>query len=379
LDAALGAMAEARARQAMKSRKTTMEDVAAAAGVSLATVDRVLNGRGGVRAQKARGVLSWARRLNIDRALDSVPLRWLRIAVVIQNPKNLYYHNLKLGFRQAQEAHRAQRVMCLVHYFPDLKPATIARTILKAAQNADGLLIVSYDHPEISAALRKVSRSIPVATLASDLPGSGRIGYVGSDNTAAGRVAGELLGRFLGSEGGEVLVVMGLKDFIGHAEREAGLRAVLERRFPNCRVMAAVESKERLEGIGRLVQGAFTRFPRLRGIYNISVGDGEIADSIARLGLTGNVVLVGHELTDTTRRLLFEGRMDAVIDQSPQMEALLAVELMLRHYDRLPGGAQPLETPIAIYLRESLPETALPASIASVLPGQLARRRAGGE
>jgi LacI family transcriptional regulator len=116
----------------MSRRKTTMVDVARAAGVSIATVDRVLNGRGGVRAQRASLVLASARRLNIDRALDRVPLRWLRIAVVMQNPRNPYYHNLKQGFRLAQQAHEARRVMCLVHTFPDLRPRTIAKTITRA-------------------------------------------------------------------------------------------------------------------------------------------------------------------------------------------------------------------------------------------------------
>jgi len=346
-----------------------MIDVAKASGVSIATVDRVLNGRGGVRSESARRVLTWARRLNIDRALDRVPLRWLRIAVVMQNPKNPYYHNLKQGFRLAQEAHESRRVMCLVHYFPDLRPATIARTILRAAENADGLLIVSYDHPQISAALRGVSRTIPVVTMASDLPESGRIFYVGSDNFGAGRVAGELLGRFLGPEGGQVLVVTGLKEFIGHVEREAGLRWVLDRRFPSARVVAAVESRERREGLIRLILDEFQRWPDLRGIYNISVGDGEIAEALSRLGMTGRVALVGHELTDTTRRLLAEGRMDAVIDQSPQVEAMLAVELLLRHHGRLPDLSQTSETPIAIYLRESLPDKRALARPAEPLSG----------
>ncbi|HEV8388420.1 MAG TPA: LacI family DNA-binding transcriptional regulator, partial [Dongiaceae bacterium] len=38
----------------MTQRKTTIQDVAAAAQVSVATVDRVLNGRGGVRQERAR-------------------------------------------------------------------------------------------------------------------------------------------------------------------------------------------------------------------------------------------------------------------------------------------------------------------------------------
>ena len=45
------------------ARKTTLTDIAAAAGVSLATVDRVINGRGGVSAAREERILHAARTL----------------------------------------------------------------------------------------------------------------------------------------------------------------------------------------------------------------------------------------------------------------------------------------------------------------------------
>ena len=69
-------------------RKPTMDDVAKAAGVSYSTVERVLNGRGGVARDKEARVLEWARKLKMDRALDEVSVRWLRIAIVTQKPES---------------------------------------------------------------------------------------------------------------------------------------------------------------------------------------------------------------------------------------------------------------------------------------------------
>ncbi|MGH6894268.1 MAG: LacI family DNA-binding transcriptional regulator, partial [Dongiaceae bacterium] len=120
----------------MAQRKTTIQDVAAAAQVSVATVDRVLNGRGGVRQERARRVLEWARKLKIDRALDDLPMRWLRIAILIQNPSNPYHGSLKTAFQNAQRTYEAQRVMCLLHYFDSLEPAAVARAIHRASDKA---------------------------------------------------------------------------------------------------------------------------------------------------------------------------------------------------------------------------------------------------
>src|SRR5471032_3308699 len=208
-------------------RKTSMADIAKAADVSEATVDRVLNGRGGVSREKERRVLEWARKLKIDRALDAVSVRWLRIAILLQQPVAPYYVYLKQGFEIAQKAFEAQRVICAVTYFDNLEPARVVETINRATQKADALIIVAYEHPDITAALRQVSRAMPVVTLASDLPGTGRLAYVGIDNRGAGRVAGELMGRFLGDAGGKVLVMTGMHDFLGHEERESGFRSVL--------------------------------------------------------------------------------------------------------------------------------------------------------
>ncbi|MBL9036163.1 MAG: LacI family DNA-binding transcriptional regulator [Rhodospirillaceae bacterium] len=339
----------------MSQRKTTITDVANAAQVSVATVDRVLNGRGGVKPERARRVLEWARKLKIDRALEDLPMRWLRIAVLLQNPNNPYHGSLKTGFQLAQRAYEAQRIMCLPTYFDSLEPAAVARTIRRAAERADGLVTCIYDHPRITAALKEVSRKVPVVTIASDLPASGRLAYVGSDNRVAGRVAGELMGRFLGPQGGQVMVVTGMHDYIGHEERESGFRAVLASRFPACEVVATAESQEQPERTEKLTRDALKRFPDLRGIYNISVGSRGIANALSALGRGGKVALISHEMHDIHRELLTDGLMDAVLDQNPQMEALRAIQLLLHYNRRVPDTEVPLETPVAIYLRENLP------------------------
>ncbi|CDY77089.1 Transcriptional regulator, LacI family [Caballeronia glathei] len=338
-------------------RKTSMADIARAAAVSEATVDRVLNGRGGVSREKEMRVLEWARKLKIDRALEAVSVRWLRIAILMQQPVAPYYVHLKQGFEVAQKTFESQRVICAVTYFESLDASRVAQTIRHATQKADALIIVAYEHPDITAALRHASHAMPVITLASDLPGTGRLAYVGIDNRCAGRVAGELMGRFIGDAGGKVLVMTGMHDFLGHEERESGFRSVLRRRFPGCDIVETVESREQSALTERLTRDAFRRYPDLRGIYNISVGDEGIAAALRALDRVRSTVLIGHELNESSRRLLIEGALDAVLDQNPAGEAMRSIEIVLRHYHRDPGIALPQQIPVTVLLRENLPLT----------------------
>jgi LacI family transcriptional regulator len=336
-------------------RKPTMEDVAKAAGVSYATVERVLNGRGGVSREKEASVLDAARKLKIDRALHEVSVRWLRIAILTQKPTSPYFAALRQGFELAQKSFETYRVLCSVTFFDDLEPQSLANVIARASQKADAMIVVAYEHPLVVDAVSRAAKKIPVVTVASDLPDSGRLAYVGIDNRCAGRIAGELMGRFIGREGGQVMVIAGLRTYLGHEQRDGAFRAVLRRRFPACEVVATVESREDERSTERLTRDAFKKYPDLRGIYNISVGDDGIAHALRGLKREASTVLIGHELTPVSRRLLIEGVMDAVLDQSPFVEAVRAVEAILGHYNRGAPSGLPLQTPISIYLQENLP------------------------
>jgi LacI family transcriptional regulator len=336
-------------------RKPTMDDVAKASGVSYSTVERVLNGRGGVAREKESRVLEAARKLKMDRALDEVSVRWLRIAILTQQPNSPYYFALRQGFELAQKSFETHRVVCQLTFFDDLEPKSVASVIHRASQKADAMIVVAYEHPFVVDVVSRIARRIPVVTIASDLPATGRLAYVGLDNRCAGRLAAELMGRFLGSEGGEVMVIAGLRTYLGHEERDGAFRSVLRRRFPSCDVVATVESREDAKSTERLTRDAFKKHPKLRGIYNLSVGDEGIARALKSLGKEASTVLIGHELTEISRSLLIEGVMDAVLDQSPFVEAVRAVEVILGHYNRGASSVLPLQTPISIYLQENLP------------------------
>lgn len=334
-------------------KKPTAADVALAAGVSTATVDRVLNGRGGVNAEKQRLVVEWARRLNLDRNLDYRPSRLLRFGVLMQAPENPFYETLERAFYRANELYFGSSIQITQYYYDIRKPEEAARLLEKMSRSQDALIVVLPDHELIDATLRRITAKTPVITMASDLAYSGRLAYVGIDNRAAGRMAADLLGRFLGKEGGDVIVVTGLHTFVDQGEREIGFRATLAQRYPLCRVVNVLEAKDQAELAGSLVASTLRAFPDIRGIYNLAAGDREIVNAVQRGKMRDRVAIVTHELTPDRRLLLKEGAIDAVIDQNPELEAMTAVQALANYFGRSTKNAESVRTEIRIFMREN--------------------------
>lgn len=334
------------------ARKTTARDVAEAAGVSPATVDRVLNGRGGVSPEKERRVLDWARRLKIDRALSLKAARTLRIAALIQAPTNPFHAKLAEEIARAAPALETFNMQVRVSHITPAAPAETAEKILTAMRTHDALILSAEEDVRIAAACRAFAARGPVVTLATDIESSERLAYVGPDNRRAGRVAGDLMGRFLGPEGGEVLMIAGMLAMRGQAERAEGLGAVFAERYPACRLADPVESLEDSRRTGALVREALARRPALRGIYLCTVGAREVVAALKAAGRR-DVILIVHELTAERRALLRAGLIDAVIDQNPEAEVRGAIDLLAHAFGRRAGPAPTHPPMIQIHMIEN--------------------------
>lgn len=334
------------------ARKTTAKDVALAAGVSASTVDRVLNGRGGVDPDKEKRVIEWARKLKLDRALRHRIARTLRVAVLIQSPANPFYAEVQNAFAAANRAYSDFNMQFLVHHFDPRRPALIARTIRELGSRRDGLIVTSPHSDAVADAIGAVSVAIPVITLATDIRDSGRQAYVGPDDRRAGRVAGDLMGRFLAPEGGDIVMIAGLLSLIGNEEREMGFRSVLRERYPECRVAVVLESQEQSERAGELVREALLQNPGIKGVYNVSAGAPPVVAALKALHRE-DVVFITHELTPDRRELLRQGLIDAIIDQNPEFEVRAAIETMARLVGRLDGPSSNTIAPVHIHMIEN--------------------------
>jgi LacI family transcriptional regulator len=346
--------------KASNGARVTLEDVARDSGLSVATVDRVINERPGVRERTRSRVLDVACRLGyIAGAAEEVakitrPLPLVSLDFVLPNGTNTFI--LNLAEQLEMFAARRPDLRLRLHMIEGFNPAALAAKLAELMGRSNGVGITALDHPVVREAIRGLTGSgIPVLTLASDIMNVPRLAYVGIDNRAAGRLAGYLLGRFLPKGPAKVAVFAGSLSYRGHEEREMGFRHIVNEAYPE---LSVVELREVNDDPGRGYEEAkalLAKYADIAGIYSIGAGTEGIARALEETGRAQDVVFVGHELTEHTRRYLMSGTMDVVIDQNPRVEAREAIELLTRAARREPFQRGANLRVHAIF-RENLPE-----------------------
>lgn len=333
--------------------KVTISAIAREAGVSTATVDRVVNGRDGVRAQTRELVMSVAERLGYTSADPVAPVV---LDFVLPGGPNTYLNLLADALEQPADLPVPARVR--LHRIEGFNPVALATALQSLHKDSQGVGLVALDHPTVREAVRDLAVArIPILTMVSDISNVPRIGYIGVDNRASGRLAGHLLGSFIRGRGRrrKVALFAGSLSYRGHEEREMGFRHILAEDFSD---LVIVQLRESLDDFERSYEGTkllLEAHPDLAGIYNIGAGNRGIAQALEESGRAGEIVFIGHELTEHTRRFLLSRVMDAVIDQHPKLEAREAVHALAKAARGQPVDAAALEIGVQVIFRENIP------------------------
>ncbi|WP_306141178.1 LacI family DNA-binding transcriptional regulator [Roseibium sp. MMSF_3412] len=341
-------------------KRVTIHDVAEAAGVSLATVDRVLNGRPGVRKATIEKVRSAADGLNYKPDVFAAGLakkRVYRLHFLIPDGPNAFMEDLTREARAHAETLSSDRVTVHVEPIDAFDGHRVAGTLAILDRSVcDGVAVVAPAFPEVRAAIDRLQdRGVPVVTLVSDHPVSARQHFVGIDNTAAGRTAGRLLGRFLPERNAKVALIAGSLGLRDHAERFAGCRQIVETDFPHLELLKVREGRDDNEKNADLVKRLLKEHPDLAGLYNIGAGNRGVIAALSAGKPRKDVVFVGHELTPYTRDALDADVMDAVIAQDPGHEIRSAVRVLKALCDKEPIIEGQERIGIDIFLKDNLP------------------------
>ena len=343
-------------------KRMTVHDVAEHAGVSLATVDRVLNRRPGVSSAMAERVRATIERLGFQRDHYAASLATSRrhrfVFVLPRLDSNSFICALRREIEAQLQPLAARRIQLSLLDYPAFEPQALAQVLHAAvpagdAPAVDGVALVGIDAPAVRAAIESLhERGVAVITLVSDVAPSRRLHCIGIDNVAAGRVAASLIGRFNARRGGCVAMIAGKLALRDHSERALGFTQVMQQDYPQLSLLPAVEGLDDGRITASLTRDLL-RHDALIGIYSVGAGNRGIIEALERSGRQQDVVVVGHELTAHTRRALLGGTFDAVLHQQVGDEVAVAVEALRA---ASVGDARHVPAPIRIdiFLRDNI-------------------------
>ena len=306
-----------------------IDDIASLAGVGTATVDRVLNERGGVSPKLVEKVLSAARRLKLNRILPESHRRVLRIEVLLARPELPLVARMKHEFgRLSERMDRSVIIERTILKTDD--PRVVAKAIRQT--KADGLIFYPHEDTQIYDAITQAqARGVQVVTILSDMPDSGRLACAGTDHFEAGRTAGFFMAQ-MAHASGPIAILCHNQKIYGHAKRIAGFCDALSRHGKHLRVAKIVEGDDDSRKSELQLLKAFKAQNDFVGIYNVGAANDAVGIAIESNLLRNRPIFIGHELTPESRILLKSGVMSLVLDQNPEHQSRFAIDVLLHHF-----------------------------------------------
>ncbi len=340
-------------------RRATIGDLARAAGVSVATVDRVLNGRHKVRTETAHRVLAAAEEIGFH----ATELIRLQIATgrptrtfgfVLEREAYQYFNDLGRALEDAARAAPNVRAKSIIAYATDLTPHGIVATLRELAPNVDAIGILSIDDPVINQAIRDLKRQgKPTFAILSELSSPDCAGYVGIDSRKAGRFAAWTIAR-TARKPGDVAIMVASYRYIGDELREIGFRSYFREYAPDFRVVEAVTDLRDANHAAGATLDLLADNPKMVGIAAARGSEGVIA-ALRKQEERRPLTVVVNELTVTTRAALVDNVATLVISTPVERIARTVVGAMSRVLDgETASTPQQFVVPFEIFASENI-------------------------
>nr|WP_221377040.1 LacI family DNA-binding transcriptional regulator [Actinoplanes polyasparticus] len=308
-----------------------IREIAAQAGLSQATVDRVLHHRGGVRESTIRDVHQAIAALDRRHDQPSLPAGTFTVDLIVAD-----------GTRAGAALRSELPALRPAVIRPRLRPAADPLTELAkvARSRSHGLILEAAESPELIEAIGRLE--IPVVTLNTDLPASKRVAHVGLAEPEAGATAAYLIEQWLADRAGDVLIVLATTA----AERVAGFRAELRTRSPNRRLQMTDSAH---------VRATLAANPSIRAVYTPERGHTAAVIAAFAAERRKYDAFVAHDLDDENTGLLRTGHLSAVLHHDLRSDLRAACLAILQSLGSVPGPVRSTLSSVQVVTPPNLP------------------------
>ncbi len=300
------------------ARRPTIQDIAHEAGVSVATVDRVLNGRLKVREETARRVSEAAHRIgyhavNLIEQRLRADLPEVRMGFVLQKEKQAFYQTFAAEVDAAVRAAPGIRGKAMVEFAPSQSPTDVTAMLRSMRGRADIVAATAVNHHQVTeTVLDMKAEGIQVCALLSDFAQGERLTYAGLNNLKVGRIAAWMLAT-AARKTGKIALFVGGHRWHGHELRETGFRSCFREAKPEFQVLDTLVNLETRQLTYEATLDLLARHPDVVGVYLAGGGMEGAIQALREVRQPGQVALVVNELTPESRAALSDGFLTMVI------------------------------------------------------------------
>ena len=328
--------------------KFTHKEIAHQAGLSLATVDRVLHGRAHVRALTQDRVRAAEQELHRQHAASQLRGTRLTIDIVMQAPDR-FSSAVRAAFEAELPLIRPATFRARFHLAEVLEEREIVALLRAIARRgSQGIVLKAPATPAIEACLADLAaRNIPVVSYVTDVAPPLRLAYVGMPNKRAGATAAYLLCRMAQRQPARVLITLSSREFEGEDARRIGFAQYLGQNAAHLAMTTVSEGFGVNRTTGALIQHALEQHPDITCVYSIGGGNTAILDAFAAVGRRIEV-FAAHDLDRTNTELLRSGRVSFVIHHSLRQDARQVALHISKHHHLIAADTRIEATEISI-------------------------------
>jgi LacI family transcriptional regulator len=342
--------------------RPTIPDLAKAAGVSVATVNRVLAGTEKVRMPTRLLVQEAAEKigfygLGTIQAKVAASRPKYRFGFLLLQPHRPFYQNCAAAIREAaaDTTNSGSDIEVRIEFLDDLSPQNTAARALALGDECDSICITSAVHPVVIQAVETMqARGLPVFAFISQLSAAGLVHYVGLDNWKVGRTSAWAI-ESLCKEPGKIGILMGNPRYRNQEMNESGFRSYFREYAPNFTLMEPLPTFESSAIAQEMTEKLLSEHPDLMSLF---VSGGGISGALTALRASdraGKLVVVGYDLMDSTRAGLLDGTLSVVIAHPLRQLADELIKGMVRAALSPNDGVNHTRiVPFQIYTRENI-------------------------
>ena len=202
-------------------------------------------------------------------------------------------------------------------YIPGEMSAAAQKKILEdlLAKGVDGIAISPVNPDNSTDILNEVASKAVLFTHDADAPNSNRVMYIGTDNVAAGRQAGELMKLAL-PEGGTAMLFVGTMDAANARERSQGIKEAIEGsgiEIIDIRTDGGDQTKAKANA-----EDTLSKYPDIDLLVGLwAYNTPQIYNAVKAAGKAGQVKIVGFDEDQQTLKGITDGDILGTVVQQP--------------------------------------------------------------